>query len=109
MKALGLHWLALKFMLNNSFHIILDNATVNYLRGLVTYNEPPAVKTNFTTIVLGLNIVRFEVFTTVTMKNGVFCDVMPCGSCKNLSFGGTQRLRHQGDKNRSTRNNVSRK
>jgi hypothetical protein len=25
--------------------------------------------------------VRFEVFTAVTMKNGVFWDVMPCGSC----------------------------
>jgi hypothetical protein len=24
--------------------------------------------------------VRFEVFTAVTMKNGVFCDVTPCGS-----------------------------
>jgi hypothetical protein len=29
------------------------------------------------------HIVRFEVFTAVTMKNGVFWDVMPCGSCKN--------------------------
>jgi hypothetical protein len=27
--------------------------------------------------------VRFEVFTAVTMKNGVFWDVRPCGSCKN--------------------------
>jgi hypothetical protein len=27
--------------------------------------------------------VRFEVFMAVTMKNGVFWDVMPCGSCKN--------------------------
>jgi hypothetical protein len=31
----------------------------------------------------GLCNVRFEVFTAVTVKNGVFCDVMPCGSCKN--------------------------
>jgi hypothetical protein len=29
----------------------------------------------------GLNYVRFEVFTAVTMKNGVFWDVTPCGSC----------------------------
>jgi hypothetical protein len=28
-------------------------------------------------------LVRFEVFTAVTMKNGVFWDVTPCGSCKN--------------------------
>jgi hypothetical protein len=29
---------------------------------------------------------RFEVFTTVTMKNGVFWDVAPCGSCKKRRF-----------------------
>jgi hypothetical protein len=33
--------------------------------------------------------VGFEVFTAVTKKNGVFLDVMPCGSCKNRRFGGT--------------------
>jgi hypothetical protein len=33
--------------------------------------------------------VRFEVFTAVTMKNGVVWDVTPCGSCKNRRFGGT--------------------
>jgi hypothetical protein len=45
-------------------------------------------------------LVRFEVFTAVTMKNCVFWDVTPCGSCKSRRFGGTQRLLHQGDKNR---------
>jgi hypothetical protein len=33
--------------------------------------------------------VRFEVFTAVTMKNGVFWDVTPCGFCNNRRFGGT--------------------
>jgi hypothetical protein len=33
--------------------------------------------------------VRLEVFTAVTMNNGVFWDVMPCGSCKNRRFRGT--------------------
>jgi hypothetical protein len=33
--------------------------------------------------------VRFEVFTAVTMKNGVFWDVTQCASCKNRRFGGT--------------------
>jgi hypothetical protein len=33
--------------------------------------------------------VRFEVFTAVTMKNGVFWDVTPCGSCENRRFGRT--------------------
>jgi hypothetical protein len=31
--------------------------------------------------------VRFGVFTAVTIKNAVFWDVMPCGSCKNRRFG----------------------
>jgi hypothetical protein len=31
------------------------------------------------------NVVRFEVFTAVTMKNGVFWDVAPCGSCNNYT------------------------
>jgi hypothetical protein len=32
---------------------------------------------------INVNKVRFEVFTAVTMKNGVFWVVTPCGSCKN--------------------------
>jgi hypothetical protein len=34
-------------------------------------------------------LVRFEVFTAVATKNGVFWDVTPCVSCKNRRFGGT--------------------
>jgi hypothetical protein len=34
----------------------------------------------------------------LSMKNGVFWVVTPCGSCKNRRFGGTWRLLHQGDK-----------
>jgi hypothetical protein len=45
----------------------------------------------------GILHVRFEVFTAVTMKNGVFWVVTPCGSCKNRQFGGTWRLLHQSD------------
>jgi hypothetical protein len=41
------------------------------------------------------------------IKNGVFWDVTPCGPCKNRRFGGTQRLLHQGDKNRWIRNNAN--
>jgi hypothetical protein len=33
--------------------------------------------------------VGFEIFTAVTMKNGVFWVVTPCGSYKNRRFGGT--------------------
>jgi hypothetical protein len=35
------------------------------------------------------NHVRFDLFTAVTKKNGVFWDLTPCGSCKNGRFGGT--------------------
>jgi hypothetical protein len=38
------------------------------------------------------------------MKNAVFCDVMPYGSCKNRHFGGTDRRYHHGGKNKRDRN-----
>jgi hypothetical protein len=47
---------------------------------------------------------RFEVFTAVSMKNGIFWNVTPCDSYKNRCFGGMYRLLHQGDKNWWTRN-----
>jgi hypothetical protein len=53
------------------------------------------------------SFVRFEVFKAVTMKNAVFWDVTPCGSCKNRRFGGSQRLHQQDDKNGWTKNKVS--
>jgi hypothetical protein len=37
---------------------------------------------------------------TIREKNAAFWDVTLLGSCKNRRFGGTQRLHHQGDKNR---------
>jgi hypothetical protein len=33
-----------------------------------------------------IEYVRFEVFTAVTMNNGIFWDVTTCGSCKNRRF-----------------------
>jgi hypothetical protein len=41
------------------------------------------------TVTCIINSVRFEVFTAVTMKNAVFWDVAPCGSCKIRRSGGT--------------------
>jgi hypothetical protein len=40
---------------------------------------------------------RFEVFTAMTMKNGVFWEVTPCGSCKNRRLGGNYRHRNKGE------------
>jgi hypothetical protein len=104
-------------------HINLQNICLNdsltYLRfvhSLYT-NETVDIKTMFVlhrrhiTSPLqssaGQCYVRFEVFTAVTMKNVVFWDVTPSGSCENRRFGESYQLRHQGDKNRRARNNVS--
>jgi hypothetical protein len=34
----------------------------------------------------------------MTIKNAVFWDITPCCCCKDRGFGGTYRLRHQGEK-----------
>jgi hypothetical protein len=47
---------------------------------------------------------RFENFTAVTVNNAIFCDVMPCGSCKNRRFGEICHLHHQGEENQRARN-----
>jgi hypothetical protein len=39
------------------------------------------------------------------MKNDVFWDVTPCGSCKNRRLEGTYHLHHQGEKIQRTINN----
>jgi cytidine deaminase len=41
------------------------------------------------------------------MKDAVFCDVTPCGSCKNRRFKGTFCLHQQGEKNQRARNRVN--
>jgi hypothetical protein len=43
--------------------------------------EPPYV--SMSSLPIEEHYVRFEVFMALTMKNGVFWDVTPCGSCKN--------------------------
>jgi hypothetical protein len=73
-----------------------DNTHSNYLQCLNTLLAQNCKQNK--------DYVRFEVFTAVTMKNGVFGVVTPCGSCNNRRFGGTWRLLNQGDKNRWTRN-----
>jgi hypothetical protein len=37
-------------------------------------------------------LVRFDIFTVMTIRNTVFWDFMPCGSCKNRHFRGTYHL-----------------
>jgi hypothetical protein len=40
------------------------------------------------------------------MKNAVFWEVTPCGSCEDRRFGVTYRLHHQGGKNQQASSNV---
>jgi hypothetical protein len=48
------------------------------------------------------NPILFAIYTS--MKNAVFLDVTPCGSCKNQHYRGTYCLHHQGEKNQWARN-----
>jgi hypothetical protein len=66
------------------------------------------ISSNMTLISITTTLVRFEVFTGVTMKNAVFWDMAPCSSCVNRRFGGTYRLHLQGRKIREWRTSVSR-
>jgi hypothetical protein len=45
---------------------------------------------NYTHFSTQSTYIRFEFFTTVTIKNAVFWNVTPDDSCKNRSFGRTQ-------------------
>jgi hypothetical protein len=63
--------------------------------GTYRHNTPMLMKAKYE---------RFEVFTAMPMKNDVFWDVTPYGSCKNRSFGGTNRFHHQGDNNWRAKN-----
>jgi hypothetical protein len=48
----------------------------------------------------GISLLEVELYSTVVFRSP--------NSCKNRRFGGTQLFHHQDDKNRYTRNNVSR-
>jgi hypothetical protein len=41
-----------------------------------------------------------------TLKNSVFCDVTPCGCCKDRRFGETYRLHHQAENNQRASNST---
>jgi hypothetical protein len=55
-----------------------------------------------------LNIIRFEVFTEVTMKNAIFWDVAPCRCFVNQRFGGTNHIHLQDRKIHERGTSVSR-
>jgi hypothetical protein len=54
------------------------------------------------------SVIKFEVFTAVTMKNVVFWNVAPCRYCANRRFGGTYHIHIHGIKSRERGTSVSR-
>jgi hypothetical protein len=72
--------------LHNLWPLEWYSAPQSYLVKVILSYTQPSESFRFPLI---FYIVRFEVFTAVTMKNGVFWNVTPCGSCINRLFGGT--------------------
>jgi hypothetical protein len=68
--------------------------TLKYVHTYITKSTYTCISKMYSNVILA----RFEVFMAVTMKNSVFWDVMPCGSCKNRRFRGTYRFHHQSGK-----------
>jgi hypothetical protein len=64
------------------------------------YSPSARIGVLFWCLNIPLRYVRFDVFMAANMKNAVFWDVTPCGSCENRRFGGTYHHQHQSDKNR---------
>jgi hypothetical protein len=66
----------------------VDSRTIDYG---INNNNP--TRTSFQSLLVFNSFrdkcVRFEVFTAVTMENGIFWDVTPCDFSKNRRFGGT--------------------
>jgi hypothetical protein len=65
---------------------------INYLQYIKSDRKSPW--SPYSNVILANNLfldqdecLRFEVFTSVTMKNAIFWDVNPCDSCKNRHFG----------------------
>jgi hypothetical protein len=64
------------------------------MRAILTHlNHKDELAQTWGTKLLKHRVERFEVFTPVTMENGVFWDVTRCNSCKNRRFGGDIFLR----------------
>jgi hypothetical protein len=94
--------------MNNNF--IPENGGNKFLRNSrLCYVYPNChmckekIKFKYVTIsnVYKIIFMGFEVLSVMTMKNAVFWDVAPCGSCKKRPFGGTCRLHLQGKKSTS--------
>jgi hypothetical protein len=100
-------------------HFILISCTANNIPPFIHYQEfrkitqmPAYIEPICVSIraqnakILGYRIVMIITFSIAVniysiriLKNAVFWNMTPCGCCKNRCFGGTYRLRDQGEKN----------
>jgi hypothetical protein len=69
-----------------SRHFDVTSFTFAFRRESRPYGDELRMETEHTHM---FSFVRLEVFTALTVKNGIFLDVTPCGSCRNRRFGGT--------------------
>jgi hypothetical protein len=96
MIVMQLHTQALARSYHLSYRLRLDIDIIPFLR--------------FTNYLVGRNISDDSfagIWSAHFMKNAVFLDMVPCGSCMCRHFGATHRLHNQGAKIQRARNNVS--
>jgi hypothetical protein len=67
----------------------VGSGTASVVLLLIAQSTRPGLPNNRGSVPSRDKYLRFEIFTAVTIKNGVFCDITPCGSYKNRRFGGT--------------------
>jgi hypothetical protein len=90
-SSLGVKWDGLNVYVRMTKHSDMFISLVNNSMELSPPREPTncAATREIPRILWNTEIyylARFEVFTAVTMKNGVFWVVTSCGSCKNRRF-----------------------
>jgi hypothetical protein len=79
----------IKFVLG---YLLSNKKTFRYVTEKIKYINKYIINNSLSVAILQINsyiVLRFEVLTAVTMKNGVFWVITPCGSWKNRRFGGT--------------------
>jgi hypothetical protein len=96
-----------EFILPSKLRTAVDKLTLQqelFVLPNVNYKSIILYRVEIITQACFLNIlicVRFEIFIAVTMKNAVFWDIMPCGSCRNGRSSETSVL------TRTTQHNIS--
>jgi hypothetical protein len=69
----------------------LDNYSIRFIINGLSHHDTQSITLN--TVNMSVHAKQFKLIkkltNTINMKNGVFWDVTPCGSCKSRRFRGT--------------------